>query len=97
MKATMDYHGHARLFRDALRLAFLFGLAAMLACSLDVSLSVSFKLSVNTRVLSPAASQQAEVSHDNVTFPAAAVADQKIDEGSILVNEDFVRRATHVE
>ena len=70
MQAKTNDHGQARLMRDALRLAFLFGLAGMLACSLDVSLSLSFKISVNARVLSSEASQKAEVSQDNVTFPA---------------------------
>ena len=97
MKAKANGDGHARFVRDSVRLFFLFGLAGMLACSFDLSVSLSFKISANTRVLSPAASQQAEVSRDNVTFPAAVVADQKLEEGSILVTEEFVRRATRVE
>jgi hypothetical protein len=97
LEAKAIGHRQRRFVRDVLRLAILFGLASMLACSLDVSLSLSFKISANARVLSPAAAQQAEVSQDNVTLPAAAVADQKIEVGSILVTEDFVRRATRVD
>ena len=90
-------NSQASLLTSALRVAVLCGLVGMLSCSLDVSFSVSFKLSANARVLPPAAAQRAEVSTGTVTFPADAVADQKLEGGSVLISEDFIRRAMRVD
>lgn len=83
--------------RSVLRLLLLLALAGTLSCTIQGSFSVSFKISLNARILSDDAAQRAEVTTDSVTLPAEVVAEQRIEEGSILVADTFLRRVTRVE
>lgn len=82
-----------------LRLAGLCAMLLILACSFEASFSasVSFRISVNARVVSQDATQQAEVAPDQVAMPEATVANLDLKPGVILVSEDFVRKVVSVE
>ena len=67
--------------RNLLRLMALFAVAAILACSFHASFSasVSFRISTKTQVISPTATERAEVSPSEVRVPAESVKELKIE------------------